>query len=118
MIIRADETNSPPEPATARVLSATAAQPARIVIQLPLPAVDGGAYPIKRCLGDTVEVSVDVFRDGHELLRAVVRSTAPDGRAREILPWSRPRPPLAPLEPARWLAVRSAGWAMEMMDRL
>ena len=27
-------------------------------------------------------------------------------------------PPLAPTEAARWLAVRSAGWAMEMMDRL
>jgi glycine/D-amino acid oxidase-like deaminating enzyme len=41
-----------------------------------------------------------------------------EGGPREVLPWSRPRPPLAPLEAARWLAVRSAGWAMEMMDRL
>jgi gamma-glutamylputrescine oxidase len=40
------------------------------------------------------------------------------GRPREVLPWSRPRPPLAPLDAARWLAVRAAGWAMEMMDRL
>jgi glycine/D-amino acid oxidase-like deaminating enzyme len=40
------------------------------------------------------------------------------GKLREVLPWSRPRPPLAPLEPARWLAVRTAGWAMEIMDRL
>ena len=83
MTIRADETHSPPEPATSHVPPANAAQPARIVIQLPLPAVDGGAYPIKRCVGDTVEVSVDVFRDGHELLRAVVRHTAPDGTTGE-----------------------------------
>jgi len=47
-----------------------------------------------------------------------VQELIADGRPREILPWSRPRPPLAPLEPARWMAVRSAGWAMEMMDRL
>jgi gamma-glutamylputrescine oxidase len=40
------------------------------------------------------------------------------GKPREALPWSRPLPPLAPLEPARWLAVRAAGWAMEMMDRV
>jgi gamma-glutamylputrescine oxidase len=40
------------------------------------------------------------------------------GKPREVLPWSRPAPPPAPLEPARWLAVRAAGWAMEMMDRV
>jgi gamma-glutamylputrescine oxidase len=40
-----------------------------------------------------------------------------DGRLREILPWARPAPPRAPLEPARWLAVRMAGCAMEAMDR-
>jgi starch synthase (maltosyl-transferring) len=47
--------------------------PERIVIQYPEPAVDGGGYAGKRCVGDTVGVSVDIFRDGHELLRAVVR---------------------------------------------
>jgi gamma-glutamylputrescine oxidase len=40
------------------------------------------------------------------------------GKPGEVLPWSRQRPPLAPLEPARWLAVRAAGWAMDMMDRV
>jgi gamma-glutamylputrescine oxidase len=39
-------------------------------------------------------------------------------KPREVLPWSRPSPPLAPLEPARWMAVRAAGWAMEVMDRV
>jgi gamma-glutamylputrescine oxidase len=47
-----------------------------------------------------------------------VQELIADGAAREVLPWSRPCPPLAPLEAARWLAVRSAGWAMEMIDRL
>jgi starch synthase (maltosyl-transferring) len=47
--------------------------PDRIVIQYPAPAVDGGRYPAKRCAGDRVVVGADIFRDGHELLRAVVR---------------------------------------------
>src|ERR1700733_6842778 len=51
--------------------------PARIVIQYPQPAVDGGQYPAKRCVGDTVVVSADIFRDGHDILRAVVRYRPP-----------------------------------------
>ena len=51
--------------------------PPRIVIQYPTPAVDGGRYPAKRCVGDTVTVEADIFRDGHDILRAVVRHRAP-----------------------------------------
>ena len=47
--------------------------PDRIIIQYPQPAVDGGRYAVKRCVGDTLRVSADAFRDGHDLLRAVVR---------------------------------------------
>jgi starch synthase (maltosyl-transferring) len=54
--------------------------PARIKINYPAPTVDGGRYPVKRCVGDTVTVSADVFRDGHEILRAVVRYKAPGAR--------------------------------------
>jgi starch synthase (maltosyl-transferring) len=50
------------------------APPARIRIQLPQPAIECGRWPVKRTAGDTVTVSADVFRDGHEVLRAVVRS--------------------------------------------
>ncbi len=52
--------------------------PRRIVIQYPTPTVDGGRYPAKRCVGDRVIVEADVFRDGHELIRAVVRYRGPD----------------------------------------
>ncbi len=45
--------------------------PPRIHIQYPQPVVDAGRYPAKRTTGDVVEVSADVFRDGHEKLRAV-----------------------------------------------
>jgi starch synthase (maltosyl-transferring) len=60
--------------------STPAGLPARIVIQYPTPAVDGGRYPAKRCIGDHVEVQADVFRDGHDLIRAVVRYREPGAR--------------------------------------
>ncbi len=53
--------------------------PPRIVIQYPTPTVDGGRYPVKRCVGDHVRVEADVFRDGHDLVRAIVRYQGPDG---------------------------------------
>jgi len=54
--------------------------PGRIEIQYPAPAVDGGRYPAKRCIGDTVTVEADIFRDGHEMLRAVARYRGPAER--------------------------------------
>src|SRR4051794_39035319 len=55
--------------------------PSRIRIALPQPAIDGGTrYAPKRCVGDKVTVSADVFGDGHEILRAVVRYRAAGGR--------------------------------------
>jgi starch synthase (maltosyl-transferring) len=40
--------------------------------------VDNGRYAAKRCVGDSVTVSADIFRDGHDKLRAVVRYRGPD----------------------------------------
>jgi len=51
--------------------------PTRIVIQYPEPSIDGGRYPAKRCVGDVVDVTTDVFGDGHAILRAIVRYQAP-----------------------------------------
>jgi starch synthase (maltosyl-transferring) len=56
--------------------------PDRIVIQYAQPTIDGGRYAVKRCVGDTVQVSADIFRDGHDLLRAVVRARPRTGRPR------------------------------------
>jgi starch synthase (maltosyl-transferring) len=42
--------------------------------------VDAGRWPVKRCVGDTVPVEADVFRDGHEVLRAVVKFRGPGER--------------------------------------
>ncbi|HLY47951.1 MAG TPA: alpha-1,4-glucan--maltose-1-phosphate maltosyltransferase [Solirubrobacteraceae bacterium] len=71
------------QPGAARADRSRRGHPKRIVIQYPTPSVDDGRYPVKRCVGDTVRVEADIFRDGHELLRAVVRYRAPGGRWRE-----------------------------------
>ena len=47
--------------------------PARIQIQAPRPLIDCGRYPAKRSIGDTAQIRATIFRDGHDLLRAVVR---------------------------------------------
>ena len=55
-------------------------RPARIQIQRVWPMLDCARYPAKRSLGDEVEVWADVFSDGHDVLRAVVRYRAPGAR--------------------------------------
>jgi starch synthase (maltosyl-transferring) len=52
--------------------------PARIQIQSVSPQLDCGRYPVKRTVGDTVEVTARIFRDGHETLGAAVRHKDPD----------------------------------------
>jgi starch synthase (maltosyl-transferring) len=44
-----------------------------VVIEAVAPAVDGGRHAVKRVVGDTVVVTADVFKEGHETLRAWVR---------------------------------------------
>src|SRR3954466_8073901 len=47
--------------------------PARIQIQDVSPQVDCGRYPVKRTVGDRVDVRARIFRDGHETLGAAIR---------------------------------------------
>ena len=54
--------------------------PPRIQIASPAPMIDCGRYASKRTVGDAVAVSADIFADGHDVLRAVVRSQAPGSR--------------------------------------
>jgi starch synthase (maltosyl-transferring) len=46
----------------------TAAAAPRIAIEAISPAVDNGRFPVKRILGDWVEVEADLVTDGHEKL--------------------------------------------------
>ena len=81
------------------LLPASEQPPRRIEIQEPAPAADGGRFPVKRCVGDLVTVAADIFRDGHDKLRAVVRYRGPgDRRWREV----KLRPIDAHLDGVRW----------------
>ncbi|MBI4701018.1 MAG: alpha-1,4-glucan--maltose-1-phosphate maltosyltransferase [Deltaproteobacteria bacterium] len=44
----------------------------RIVIESLSPQVDGGRYDVKAVVGDRIEVGADIWKDGHELLKAAV----------------------------------------------
>jgi starch synthase (maltosyl-transferring) len=42
----------------------------QLVIENVTPKLDGGRYPIKRMIGSVLEVSADIFKDGHDLIAA------------------------------------------------
>ncbi|MGC2495734.1 maltotransferase domain-containing protein, partial [Candidatus Binatus sp.] len=66
-----------------------------IIIEEVTPSVDGGRYPAKRIAGEPCVVEADIFRDGHQVLRAAVK-------------WRRKRDevfdeaPMAPFDNDRW----------------
>ena len=72
--------------------------PPRVLVSRPAPAVDAGRRAAKATVGDTVAVSVDVIRDGHEVLRGELRVKPPGGRWQTV--------PLVHLDPeslgVRW----------------
>src|SRR5580765_1928576 len=47
-------------------------RPPRIQIEDVWPEIDCGRYPVKRSVGDEVEVWATIYRDGHEVLGAAV----------------------------------------------
>jgi starch synthase (maltosyl-transferring) len=69
--------------------------PPRIQILDVRPQVDCGRYPVKVTHGDAVAVSATIFKDGHDVLRAVVRHRAAGSRR-----WS--ESPLEPVGNDRW----------------
>jgi starch synthase (maltosyl-transferring) len=52
---------------------APATRLARHIIEAVSPSVDCGRFPAKRIVGDDCVVEADIFRDGHEVIRAAVR---------------------------------------------
>jgi starch synthase (maltosyl-transferring) len=44
-----------------------------VVIENVAPLVDGGRYPVKREVGMPLEVTADIFKEGHEVLRAFLK---------------------------------------------
>lgn len=69
----------------------------RVVIGAVRPSLDGGRFPVKRVVGDVLDVEADLLLDGHDVIAAVVRQVAPDGSTSEQ--------PLVPLGNDRWHAA-------------
>ena len=69
----------------------------RAVIENVRPQVDGGRFPAKRVVGDTLVVDADVFADGHDEVRALLSWRTPAGPA-----WQQQE--MEPLDNDRWQA--------------
>ena len=52
----------------------------RVIIKNVRPQVDGGLYPAKRTVGETVKVSADIISDGHDYKRAFLQFKAPGAK--------------------------------------
>ena len=86
----------------------------RVVIEHISPEIDSGRFPIKRTTGEEIEVAADVFADGHDVLRVVLRDRA----VRESSPqasagWRETTMVLAAPGTDRWVGrfdVDAVGW--------
>src|SRR5688572_23424506 len=47
--------------------------PPTVVIENVRPLINGGRYPIKRAIGEDLTVEADVFKDGHDIVSAVLK---------------------------------------------
>ena len=76
----------------------------RVVIERPQPAIDGGRFPIKRTIGESVIVMADMFADGHDLIAGVLKyRLVPRDAADRADQWS--EIPLTPLGNDSWTAT-------------
>ncbi|MEY5008939.1 MAG: Alpha,4-glucan:maltose-phosphate maltosyltransferase 1 [Verrucomicrobiota bacterium] len=44
-----------------------------VIIENLTPLVDGGRYPVKRAVGEDLVVEADIFKDGHDVVSAVLK---------------------------------------------
>ena len=72
-----------------------------ILIENVQPELDGGRYPVKRVAGETATVEADLFKEGHDVLVAVVRwrQASPKGQESD---WQ--EVPMKDLGNDRWCA--------------
>jgi starch synthase (maltosyl-transferring) len=70
----------------------------RVIVEGVEPCVDGGRFPAKRSVGQSLTVEADIFTDGHDKLAAVLRYRyVPDTKWHEI--------PMEPEVNDRWSAT-------------
>ncbi|HBP88963.1 MAG TPA: alpha-1,4-glucan--maltose-1-phosphate maltosyltransferase, partial [Nitrospiraceae bacterium] len=48
-----------------------------LIIEHVEPELDGGRYPVKRVVGENLDVTADVFKEGHDTIGAVLRYKLP-----------------------------------------
>ena len=65
-------------------------RPPTVIIENVAPLVDGGRYPVKRTVGDDLLVEADIYKDGHDLISALLK-----WRKEGTAPWH--ETPLAPV---------------------
>src|SRR6185437_4349712 len=73
-------TVSSPQARTRRTSNGTQLPPRKpphIAIECVAPSLDDGRWAVKRIMGDSLEVSADIFKDGHDILAARLRYKAP-----------------------------------------
>ena len=73
-----------------------------VVIENLWPLIEGGRYPIKRIPGEEVSVFADIFKEGHDVVRAVVK-----WRALGEKKWK--ESPMTMIEEDRWNGRFPAG---------
>jgi starch synthase (maltosyl-transferring) len=61
-----------------KATAAASVAPPHVVIECVSPELDCGRFPVKRVVGDTLDIGADIFKDGHDLIAARVRYRAPD----------------------------------------
>ena len=75
--------NSPDGPPTVTVTKPTlGANFDRIPVHKVSPVIEGGAYPAKAAVGESIPIRATVFREGHDAVNASVVLTDPDGNER------------------------------------
>jgi len=80
--------------------------PPRVVIENLRPSVDGGRFPVKRSVGESVTVTADIFADGHDMVEAVLLY-----RPAAAKEWAETR--MKPLGNDRW----SGEFTVDSMER-
>jgi glycosidase len=81
------------------------------------PVVQGGAYPAKAAVGESIPIRAQVFREGHDAVNASVVLTDPEGKER-LVPMHRTTPlgfdwwtASAECETEGWWTFRVEGWS-------
>jgi starch synthase (maltosyl-transferring) len=76
----------PSRPLDTKAANAAAAPSLRLAIESVTPAVDDGAFPVKRTAGEIVNVEADVVFDGHEKIAVALRWRGPGDDAWQEVP--------------------------------